>query len=154
MGHILFWEGNSNTVTQKTLCLSENLKVHFYFTRAHHWSLSPDTCIQSTCDFRKIHFNINLPSMHVSSKWSLPFRFSNHHFINSFHLSCMCQASLAQAMGCMAGVWFLAGARDFSLLHSVQIVSGAHPIFYPMGNAVCFPVDKAARAWSWSFSSI
>jgi hypothetical protein len=33
----------------------------------------------------------------------------------------------------MAGVQFLAGARDFSLLHSVQTGSGNHPTSYPMG---------------------
>jgi hypothetical protein len=30
------------------------------------------------------------------------------------------------AMSWMAGVQFLAGARDFSLLHSIQTNSGAH----------------------------
>jgi hypothetical protein len=36
------------------------------------------------------------------------------------------------------GVRFSAKARDFSLLHSVQTVSGAHPSSYPMGIG-CFP---------------
>jgi hypothetical protein len=34
-----------------------------------------------------------------------------------------------------AGVWFRAGARNFSLLHSVQTGCGAHPASYPMGTA-------------------
>jgi hypothetical protein len=33
-------------------------------------------------------------------------------------------------MGWMAGVKFLAGARDFSRLHSVKTGSGAHPAFH------------------------
>jgi hypothetical protein len=29
--------------------------------------------------------------------------------------------------------------KDFSVLHSVQASSGAHPAFYPMGTAGYFP---------------
>jgi hypothetical protein len=32
----------------------------------------------------------------------------------------------------MAGVRFLAGVRDFALLHTVQTGSGAHPASHPM----------------------
>jgi hypothetical protein len=39
-----------------------------------------------------------------------------------------------------------AGARDFFLLHSVQIDSGAHPDFYPLGTGDSSPGGKAARA--------
>jgi hypothetical protein len=37
------------------------------------------------------------------------------------------------------GVRFLAGARNFSLHHRIQNVSGAHPSSYPMGIGGCFP---------------
>jgi hypothetical protein len=42
-------------------------------------------------------------------------------------------------MGWTAGVRFPAGARDFSILHGVQICSGAKPASFPMGNGVYFP---------------
>jgi hypothetical protein len=34
--------------------------------------------------------------------------------------------------------------QDFSVLHSVQTGSRAHPAFYPMGIVDSFPGDKAA----------
>jgi hypothetical protein len=37
-------------------------------------------------------------------------------------------------------------ARDFSLLHTDQMVSVAHPASYPVGTEGCFPGGKAARA--------
>jgi hypothetical protein len=43
----------------------------------------------------------------------------------------------------MLRVWFLAGARDFSLLHSVQTGSVAHPASYPVGIWGYFPGGKA-----------
>jgi hypothetical protein len=57
-------------------------------------------------------------------------------------------AGLAQqrATGWTAGVRFSVGARDFSLLHSVETASGAHPASYLMGTGGLFPWDKAAGA--------
>jgi hypothetical protein len=43
-------------------------------------------------------------------------------------------------------VRFLEGAGNFSLHHSVQNGSGAHPASYPMGTRGSFPGDKAAGA--------
>jgi hypothetical protein len=42
-------------------------------------------------------------------------------------------------MGWTAQVRFLA-VQDFSLLHSIQTVSGAHPTPYSMGTVGSFPV--------------
>jgi hypothetical protein len=42
----------------------------------------------------------------------------------------------------MARVRFPVGARDFSLLHSVQTGSGARPPSYPMGTRGFFPATK------------
>jgi hypothetical protein len=39
----------------------------------------------------------------------------------------------------MAGVRLPGGARDFSLLHSVQTAFGAHPASYPMATGDSFP---------------
>jgi hypothetical protein len=39
-------------------------------------------------------------------------------------------------------VWFPAGARDFSLLHSDHNASGAHPVSYPVGTRRFFPGVK------------
>jgi hypothetical protein len=43
-------------------------------------------------------------------------------------------------------VRFPAEARNFSLHHSVQNGSGAHPASYPMGTRGSFPEGKAAGA--------
>jgi hypothetical protein len=66
------------------------------------------------------------------------------------------------------GVQFLAGARDFSLLHSNQIVSGAHQASYAMGTRASSsgikwlrheadhspPVSaKVKKAWSYISTS-
>jgi hypothetical protein len=45
------------------------------------------------------------------------------------------------------GVRFPAEARDFSLLHSFQTISGAHPASYPVAG--CFPGYRAPGAWGW-----
>jgi hypothetical protein len=52
----------------------------------------------------------------------------------------------------VVGVRVPVGAR-FSL-HVVQIDSGAHLAFYPMGTGGSFPEGKAAGAWSWPLTSI
>jgi hypothetical protein len=39
----------------------------------------------------------------------------------------------------MSGVQFLGGTRDFSVHHSVQTGSGAHPVSYSMGTCGLFP---------------
>jgi hypothetical protein len=49
-------------------------------------------------------------------------------------------------------IQFLAGARDFPLLHSTQTGCGAHPTSYPVGTGVSFPRDKEAGVWSWHTS--
>jgi hypothetical protein len=36
---------------------------------------------------------------------------------------------------------FLVEARDFHILHNVQIDSGAHPTSYKMGTWSCFPAE-------------
>jgi hypothetical protein len=46
----------------------------------------------------------------------------------------------------LIGVRFPAGARDSSLLHSVQTGSDAHPDSYTMGTEGSFPTGIAAEA--------
>jgi hypothetical protein len=41
---------------------------------------------------------------------------------------------------------FPAGARDFSLFHSIQTGFGAHPASYPIGTGGSFPKGKTAEA--------
>jgi hypothetical protein len=48
------------------------------------------------------------------------------------------------ATGWTAGARFPTGAKDFSLLHSVQAGSGAHPISYTLGTGGTFPGSTAA----------
>jgi hypothetical protein len=51
---------------------------------------------------------------------------------------------LGTGYGWTAGVRFPVGARDFSLLHSVQTSFGAYPA-YPVGTGGSFLGVKAAR---------
>jgi hypothetical protein len=52
-----------------------------------------------------------------------------------------------------SGVWFPEVAVNSSLLHRVQIGSGAHPASYPMGTWVAIRGGEAAEAWSWPLTS-
>jgi hypothetical protein len=45
-----------------------------------------------------------------------------------------------------AGVQFLTGARDFSLLHGFQTSYGAQSAYYTMGTGDFFPRDKATAS--------
>jgi hypothetical protein len=61
----------------------------------------------------------------------------------------MAQSVQRWATGWTAGVRLLIEARHFSLLHTVQIGSGAHPASYPMGTG-----SKADGAWNRPLASI
>jgi hypothetical protein len=66
-------------------------------------------------------------------------------------------SSVGIATGWTDGVRLPAGARDFSLLHSVQTNCGAHPASYPMGTVVTRPGVKLTtkcrgQEW-WSYTS-
>jgi hypothetical protein len=50
---------------------------------------------------------------------------------------------MAMGYGLDSRVRFQAGARDFSLFHSVQTGSGAQPASYPMDTGGDFPGGKA-----------
>jgi hypothetical protein len=52
------------------------------------------------------------------------------------------------------GVRFSAGARDFSLLHTVQNGSGTHTAFSTMNTRGSSPGGKAAGVWNWSLTCI
>jgi hypothetical protein len=54
-------------------------------------------------------------------------------FNDAFSIEVRRDSSVGIATGWTAGVRFPAGARNFSVLHSVQIGSGAHPASSPMG---------------------
>jgi hypothetical protein len=47
-----------------------------------------------------------------------------------------------RAAGSTAGVRFLEGEKDFSLVHSFDIDFGAHPVFYSMGTEGSFHKSK------------
>jgi hypothetical protein len=53
-------------------------------------------------------------------------------------------SSVGLATSWMAGFRFLVEARDFALLHSVQIGSEAHSASYAVGTRDCFRGSKAA----------
>jgi hypothetical protein len=63
------------------------------------------------------------------------------------------QSVLRRATSSMAGVRFLAGARDISVIHSVQIGSGAHTTSYKITIENYFREGKRAGTWSWPASS-
>jgi hypothetical protein len=56
------------------------------------------------------------------------------------------ESSVGIEMGWTADVRFPAAAKDFSLLHSVQTVSGAHPAACPIGTRGSFLWGKAVGA--------
>jgi hypothetical protein len=58
------------------------------------------------------------------------------------------------ATGCRVRVRSLPGARHFSLLHSVQTLSGAHPASYSGAAVASFPGAKVARKRIWPLTSI
>jgi hypothetical protein len=43
-------------------------------------------------------------------------------------------------------------SKNFSLLHSIQTTSKAHPTSYPVGSVGSFPRGKASWVWSWPFT--
>jgi hypothetical protein len=49
------------------------------------------------------------------------------------------ESSVGLETGCMAEVPFPVGVIDFSLLHSIQTGSGAHPASYKIGYQAFFP---------------
>jgi hypothetical protein len=53
--------------------------------------------------------------------------------------------TLSRPTGWTAGVRSPVGARDFSLLHSVQTSSGAHPVSYEIGTGGSFTGVKELR---------
>jgi hypothetical protein len=56
-------------------------------------------------------------------------------------------SSVGMAMGDRKiGVRFPDGARDASVLRSVQTDSGAHPVSYPVGVGGCIPDGTATEA--------
>jgi hypothetical protein len=51
-------------------------------------------------------------------------------------------------------IQFLAWARDFSLLQTVQSSSGSHPASYSIAVRMLSPEAKAAEPWSQSLTPI
>jgi hypothetical protein len=56
------------------------------------------------------------------------------------------EVGIARAESWMAGVQFLAWAKEFSLPHTIQTGSEAHPASYTMGASCSYPKCKAAEA--------
>jgi hypothetical protein len=75
-----------------------------------------------------------------------------HHRQNNLKLNCNLTgydtmnrvSSVGIVTDWMAGVRFQAGAKCFSLLHSAQTNSVAHPASYPMGAVGSFTGGKTA----------
>jgi hypothetical protein len=77
-----------------------------------------------------------------------PFESGLHPHIHVFMSrdSSVCIAIGYGLNGRGSGIPFPAGAGNFSLHHSVQTGSGAHPASYLMCTGGCFPGSKAAGA--------
>jgi hypothetical protein len=92
------WEADSHSANQEIPRLLWNPKVYYRFR-----NVPPQVPILSqmhpVCTFPpyfpKIHSNITFLFTPTSSKWSLPFRFSDQNFVRISHLSLStCQAHL------------------------------------------------------------
>jgi hypothetical protein len=87
------WEANNHSVSQESLPILWNLKVHCdvhkipplvtILSQTHSVHIFPPC-------FPNIHSNIISPFTSMSSKWSLHFRFSNKNFVYVSHLSHVC----------------------------------------------------------------
>jgi hypothetical protein len=88
-------KANTHLISQKIPRLLRNQKVHY---RVHKSPPLIPTLNQmhpaptSSPYIHKIHSNIILPSTPVSSKLSLPFRFSNHNIARVSHVPCVLYA--------------------------------------------------------------
>jgi len=63
-------------------------------------------------------------------------------------------ASYSYVLGWTIGFRIPAGVGNFPPHHRVQTGSGAHVASYQTGTGGSFLGDKAARTWSWPFTSI
>jgi hypothetical protein len=70
-----------------------------------------------------------------------------------FYVFIIKRAGIAQSVKRLAMGWMTEGSKfefrwgeEFSLLNRVQIVSGAHPVSYPMGTGGSLPDIEAAGA--------
>jgi len=87
------WDANNHSANQEIPHSVWNPKVHYHvhsslplvhiLSQMHPVHTSPSY-------FPKIHSNIIYPSMPVSSKWSLPFQFSNQNTVYISHLFQAC----------------------------------------------------------------
>jgi hypothetical protein len=76
--------------------------------------------------------SVRIVGLAVEIRTRHPLKTSQKHFISNY---CWCRdSSVGVATGWTAGVQFPARGKRFSLLHSVQTGSGAHPASYPMGT--------------------
>jgi hypothetical protein len=84
------------------------------------------------------------------SPWSV---ISVFLFLHEYRHSSVCTVTSYKGGMVEESVWFMAGTRDFSLLHSIQTKSGAHTSLYPVGTGGCFPRGKASGTWIWPLTS-
>jgi hypothetical protein len=87
---------------------------------------------------------------HHPLSWARWIQFSSLYHI--YLVSILMISSLET--GWTAKVRFPAGVNDFSILHSIQTVSGAHPSNGYRREGGCFPRVKAAGVLGWSLTSI
>jgi hypothetical protein len=103
------------------------------------WCLSTGTTLRYSVSFSEAFF----------LEYLIPNTFGFKYFqsLDNRRESSVGLAARYKLYGRGVGVRFLAGARDFPLLHSTQPGSGAHPGSYLMGTWGSFPGGKAAGAW-------
>jgi hypothetical protein len=152
------------TSTQDVYINSNWLYIYIYIIpRMHNFSgswLTPDQILMTNLISIFLGHYLWTLSTSLFEKFTVCSLYSYTQILEYLIRSSMCKfesrdssVGIATGYGLNARVRFPA-VKDFSLLHSIQTDSGAHPASYPMGTGGSFPGGKAGEAWSWPLASI
>jgi hypothetical protein len=79
--------------------------------------------------------------------------FSNAWSVNGHVRNLNSSVGIGTCYGLVGWISIPDRGRDFSLLHSIQTLSGTHPASYPMSTGSSFPAGEVTGAWSWPLTT-